>query len=127
MKDRLVAVRYLDIGCDQTEMFSKEELQHRQGVQFVAFGLLMVDTPEKVVVVTEVCENGNYRGATTILRPLVLAVTDLGSWPAKGRKAGTRRAPIPPVASPLSVTLAEALASSSAAPPESTPTPTSSS
>ena len=71
MTEQIVAVRYRDIGCDQTEMYTADELLHRKGVEFVIFGMLRVDTPEKVVIAQELCENGNYRGATTILRPLV--------------------------------------------------------
>jgi hypothetical protein len=102
--DTLVAVRYTDIGCDQTEMFSREELTHRKGVEFISFGLLMVDTADKIVLATELCENGNYRGATTILRPLVREVTALGQWPPvaprkRRSSAANRRAPAAVVSS----------------------------
>lgn len=96
MTDQIVAVRYLDIGCDQTEMFTAEELQHRRGVEFAVFGLLKVDTPDKVVVAQELCENGNYRGATTILRPMVIEVVPIASWPRKPKR--TRKVKAAPVA-----------------------------
>jgi hypothetical protein len=102
MTEQIVAVRYRDIGCDQTEMYTAEELLHRKGVEFVIFGMLRVDTAEKVVVAQELCENGNYRGATTILRPLVLEVLPIGQWPLKKRRprrtkpaAGATPAPVP--------------------------------
>ena len=40
MTEQIVAVRYRDIGCDQTEMYTAEELLHRKGVEFVIFGML---------------------------------------------------------------------------------------
>ncbi len=86
MNEQIVAVRYRDIGCDQTEMYTAEELLHRKGVEFVIFGMLRVDTAEKVVIAQELCENGNYRGATTILRPLVLEVVPIGQWPQKRKR-----------------------------------------
>jgi len=92
MTERIVAVRYRDIGCDQTEMYTAEELLHRKGVEFVIFGMLRVDTEEKVVIAQELCENGNYRGATTILRPLVSEVVPIGQWPLK-KKRNRKAAP----------------------------------
>jgi hypothetical protein len=86
MTEQIVAVRYRDIGCDQTEMYTADELLHRKGVEFVIFGMLRVDTPEKVVIAQELCENGNYRGATTILRPLVVEVLPIGQWPLKRKR-----------------------------------------
>lgn len=85
MSEQIVAVRYLDIGFDQTEMFTAEELHHRKGIEFIVFGMLRVDSPDKVVVATELCENGNYRGVTTIMRSLVLDVVPVAKWP-KGKK-----------------------------------------
>jgi hypothetical protein len=86
MIEQIVAVRYRDIGCDQTEMYTAEELLHRKGVEFVIFGMLRVNTDEKVVIAQELCENGNYRGATTILRPLVLEVVPIAQWPLKKKR-----------------------------------------
>jgi hypothetical protein len=97
MTEQIVAVRYRDIGCDQTEMYTAEELLHRKGVEFVIFGMLRVDTPEKIVIAQELCENGNYRGATTILRPLVLEVVPIGQWPLKKTRRRAAKA-APPVA-----------------------------
>jgi hypothetical protein len=94
MTEQIVAVRYRDVGCDQTEMYTAEELLHRKGVEFVIFGMLRVDTPEKVVIAQELCENGNYRGATTILRPLVLEVVPISQWPLKKKRG--RRTKTPP-------------------------------
>jgi hypothetical protein len=87
MTEQIVAVRYRDIGCDQTEMYTAEELLHRKGVEFVIFGMLRVNTDEKIVIAQELCENGNYRGATTILRPLVLDVIPLTKWPQRRKRA----------------------------------------
>jgi hypothetical protein len=95
MTEQIVAVRYRDIGCDQTEMYTAEELLHRKGVEFVIFGLLRVDTGEKVVIAQELCENGNYRGATTILRPLVVEVVPIGQWPQKKRRPRRTKAAAP--------------------------------
>ncbi len=100
MTEQIVAVRYRDIGCDQTEMYTAEELLHRKGVEFVIFGMLRVDTQEKVVVAQELCENGNYRGATTILRPLVLEVLPIGQWPQKKRRPRRTKPAAAPVATP---------------------------
>jgi hypothetical protein len=86
MTEQIVAVRYRDIGCDQTEMYTADELLHRKGVEFVIFGMLRVNTDEKVVIAQELCENGNYRGATTILRPLVLEVVPIAQWPLKRKR-----------------------------------------
>jgi hypothetical protein len=93
MTEQIVAVRYRDIGCDQTEMYTAEELLHRKGVEFVIFGMLRVDTPEKIVIAQELCENGNYRGATTILRPLVLEVVPIAQWPLKKKRGRRAKAP----------------------------------
>jgi hypothetical protein len=101
MTEQIVAVRYRDVGCDQTEMYTAEELLHRKGVEFVIFGMLRVNTDEKVVIAQELCENGNYRGATTVLRPLVLEVVPIAQWPLKKRRqrrpkaAGTGAAALP--------------------------------
>lgn len=93
MTEQIVAVRYRDIGCDQTEMYTADELLHRKGVEFVIFGMLRVDTDEKIVIAQELCENGNYRGATTILRPLVAEVVPIAQWPLKKKRQ--RRAKTP--------------------------------
>ncbi len=100
MIEQIVAVRYRDIGCDQTEMYTAEELLHRKGVEFVIFGMLRVNTDEKVVIAQELCENGNYRGATTILRPLVLEVLPIGQWPLKKKRR--RPAAAAPAGAPAS-------------------------
>jgi hypothetical protein len=105
MTEQIVAVRYRDIGCDQTEMYTAEELLHRKGVEFVIFGMLRVNTEEKVVIAQERCENGNYRGATTILRPLVQEVVPIAQWPLKkkrqrsgaGSAPGAAASPAPPL------------------------------
>jgi hypothetical protein len=93
MTEQIVAVRYRDIGCDQTEMYTADELLHRKGVEFVIFGMLRVDTAEKIVIAQELCENGNYRGATTILRPLVVEVVPIAQWPLKKKRPRRSKAP----------------------------------
>jgi hypothetical protein len=100
MTEQIVAVRYRDIGCDQTEMYTADELLHRKGVEFVIFGMLRVNTDEKIVIAQELCENGNYRGATTILRPLVLEVVPIAQWPLKRKRPRRAKAPGTAAAAP---------------------------
>jgi hypothetical protein len=117
MTEQIVAVRYRDIGCDQTEMYTADELLHRKGVEFVIFGMLRVNTDEKIVIAQELCENGNYRGATTILRPLVLEVVPIAQWPLKRK----RRRPAASAPGPAAPTVATPGATSAASPSPAAP------
>ena len=90
-QDKLVAVLWSDVRCDQADMFTREELATRTGVAFTTYGLLVRDDADFVVVAAEICENGALRGVTTIHRALVRSVTLVCGWPKR-----TRRKP-PPV------------------------------
>jgi hypothetical protein len=93
----LVAVLYSDIRCDQTEMFTPEEVGTRTGVEFVVFGLLVRNDAEYLAVAQERCENGNFRGVTTIHRALVRSVVPICQWPKSARRPRERTARTPPI------------------------------
>jgi hypothetical protein len=110
MKDRLVAVAWDDASVAQVDSFTREEIAERTPSRYITFGLLLRDDPKMVAIASEKGADNTYRVVTYIPRGMVMGITDLGTWPAKGRKVGTRKGSSPLDELPLSTTPAPAQA-----------------
>lgn len=90
MKHTLVAVTWRDPRVDQANAYTREEILARHVPSFTTFGLLVREDAEVVAVAGELGEDGTYRAVTYILRPLILSITPLATWPKRTRTPKTR-------------------------------------
>lgn len=83
---QVVAVVWRDPKVDQGNVFTREEILASKSPMFTTFGLLVRDDSEEVAIAAELCDDGNFRGVTHVMRPLVEAVIPITAWPKRQRK-----------------------------------------
>ena len=116
MTDKLVAVAWDDASVAQVDSFTREEIAERTPSRYITFGLLLRDDAKMVAIASEKGADNTYRGVTYIPRGMVIDITILGSWPARGRRVKPRTSASSPAPAP---------AQSLPAPPPDPPAPAS--